>query len=375
MSLVDDMYRTFRTTRGHKRVYLVFAMKRSGHHAIVNWICRQDGSVCHRNNAYRGWERGAIEGRKVRSYGRFPVNLLANFEDFDFSDWFDYRIDGFHDIRKARRVWRIIVLRDFRNWLASCMARKTETREIDRDVYENLCIPHRNERGDWKEPRLALYEKQLNEAGSTGSGLTTIKFDQWTLSKEYRRSVAESLGLSFSDAGAEEVVDFGGGSSFDHVGYDGNAADMKVHTRWKTDLNDEEFFRVLNTNLHLEELSENLFNGSQLSMASRAPERLLLGFRPASRNDIQMLLRLLEDLRSTHPEIDLCYDITRVPRELLREVEKLATGSGLNLSYVEEPTESEFKYVTGLLKTKDEACVLEKIEARVRLRTGLQFRA
>ena len=60
-----------------------------------------------------------------------------------------------------------------------------------------------------------------------------INFNKWHHSSLYRKEIAESLNLEFTDAGRERIKGYGGGSSFDGRKYDGQASQLKVLNRWQ----------------------------------------------------------------------------------------------------------------------------------------------
>ena len=58
-------------------------------------------------------------------------------------------------------------------------------------------------------------------------------YDRWFAEVEYRQRVAAELGVPHTDAGLQQVMNFGGGSSFEGTGTEGKAQGMRVLDRWR----------------------------------------------------------------------------------------------------------------------------------------------
>jgi hypothetical protein len=247
-----------------KNVYVILAMKRSGHHAFINWLCKQHGNVTNEQNSILGWERqemmSAWNRRKVYGSGK---DTVFNIEDFDMDDWANYSIGLFPCIAEADNIYPIVLLRDFRNWLASCLKRRTELGDRG-DVYRLLDDYGYNDRKDYKPGRISLYQKQLYVGihlyKQAVPNLITISYNDWFLHKEYRKKIAERLNILFTDKGFLEVLPHGGGSTFDGTSFDGRADQMKVLERWKEFEDDREMKSLLRKWHKLDNISEIYFN-------------------------------------------------------------------------------------------------------------------
>lgn len=123
--------------RRREQVWVVLAMRRSGHHAVLNQLCYQLGQVVHLNNCVMGsisrrawprsgrirhYEAGEAHDSGTQSRRRCrealanlrPVpNLVYSFEDADPE--IDYR--RFVEPHESYRV--LCITRDPYNWLAS----------------------------------------------------------------------------------------------------------------------------------------------------------------------------------------------------------------------------------------------------------------
>jgi len=115
----------------------------------------------------------------------------------------------------------ILVMRDFRNWAASCLKRRDTARgKNELDVVQKL------------PQRAKLWMKHARLAIRNPSWLTVISFNQWFQDEEYRKRICAELCIPFTDEGLNEVMAYGNGSSFDARRYNGKAQDMGVLERW-----------------------------------------------------------------------------------------------------------------------------------------------
>lgn len=230
--------------------YLILSMKRSGHHGFVNWLCKQHGDITHINNATNGWEDGNFTGGKVTKYG-FGVDTCVSIEDFDIDDWDKFKFDrmGFTHV--------VVFIRDFRNWLASCLKRREYSGDY-RDVYEALtCQAYRNDRGDVKPNRIELWKKHIRLFDSNPHGFHLVSYNKWVTDKLYRADIAQAMGVAFTDEGLREVSTFGQGSSFDGTNHS-NIDDMDVLKRYQQFEDDEEYKKIISDHKLLAALSEDL---------------------------------------------------------------------------------------------------------------------
>jgi hypothetical protein len=243
-------------------IYVILAMKRSGHHAFVNWLCKQHGNIIHIENTAKGWEDEKLESVWNRDYlyGDGSTGTVYSIEDFDIEDWNKYKIYDFPIFKRATNVYPIVFLRDFKNWVASCLKRR-ETSGDSRDVYEMLDSPGYNDRRELKPSRINLFERQLQECISPSiNGLISVKYDEWFASKKYREKIANQLDIKFTDEGLLEVPVAGGGSTFDGMNYDKSADKMEVLNRWKFFEKDPEMLSILDEHKTLKRLSDEYFN-------------------------------------------------------------------------------------------------------------------
>jgi hypothetical protein len=242
-------------------IYFVAAMKRSGHHAIVNWICKQHGNIRHINNAVEGWEKNSFKepthsAGKTTTYGE-GRDLLISIEDFDIEDWDTWTMWNFKEFEEASNIYRIIINRDYKNWLASCYTRFFQTNHDWQDVARALAVEYKNDRGDIKEPRMVLWGKLMYQSLWEGSAFMSINYNDWVTNEDYRAFLASRLSIPFTDEGKYDVSKFGGGSSFE--GQDLDTRSIDVLTRWQRFADDDIFNDYLNLYPKNIELSNEYF--------------------------------------------------------------------------------------------------------------------
>jgi len=222
--------------------YLVLAMGRSGHHAIIDWIGeRCYGEAVHYNNVIRGWEYGELipNKNKVRKLNNSDgkENSIYSIEDVPADEM--EKLDPYY-FNQLKNTVAIIVIRDPRNWLASSI-------KIGGDAYNYLDKPINKDRLYCS--RIDAYKSHLHEAlGNTYNikmPRTFVLYDKWFECSEYRDIVSFRLGLINIPGIPGKVSGFAGGSSFDKKRYDGKANKMNVLTRYKSMANNSDYKRLL----------------------------------------------------------------------------------------------------------------------------------
>lgn len=215
-------------------------MSRSGNHALVNWIMRQaSGRVCFLNCA-EPRTNPFLSARPLDEHGTVTQ---VNYADFDLAaeregclsrkdlllfsheDCFlgmlsrSGRFEADHDrwLGTSRRRVDVLLLRDPFNLFAS--------RIIGSDGDGATATAFRI----WKQHAREFLGLRRN----LREDRVLVSYNRWVRDLAYRREVAETLGLAFSDAGRHDVPSVGAGSSFDGRAFDGNASAMGVLERWK----------------------------------------------------------------------------------------------------------------------------------------------
>lgn len=225
-----------------KKLYLVFALRRSGRHAVKNWLCRLmtnaimptllidsklkmrredvvklppsewfSNTIIHYRNGRRDNKRKR-KGKSIKADIQAYDNVVVGLEDcyLQLCEVPDF------DVRY------IVIVRDPYNWLASFLLHpKTQRPGWDVNIPGRIAI--------WKEH----VREALGETNVLGDNVIFIDFSRWVKSEEYRKEIAVRFDLEYSDKGLDDVLSAGDGSTFDGIRFDGKARQMKVLERYR----------------------------------------------------------------------------------------------------------------------------------------------
>lgn len=224
-----------------KTIYRVAGLRRSGNHAVLNWMLAQmPGLTCFNNNQQNhppentGLKRAVMHGT-----GRY--NLVIGHEDQPLEIFTAPLKRSWYGGMK--RHFDVLILRDPYNWLASRYAWQEELGQRFRED-EN-----------YRQQLIAQYKAYARLFGEWQKAgwpeKIALNYNRWAVEREYRRALAKRLDLRFTDRGRDKVSIHGQGSSFDGQKYHGRGSEMPVLERWQQ-FQDDPFFR----NLFDEELKE-----------------------------------------------------------------------------------------------------------------------
>lgn len=249
-------------------------LQRSGNHPLINWLFTQAKEV----RCFLNWapvdqnpfiyfqKRGTVDEFQTDFFEKF--NILAeqlgffskkNFLMYSYEDEFlkDVATDRFernHDrwLGKSADRFDVLLLRDPFNLFASRLKKED-------DVIENrYSLRVESERKTlirlWKE-----YAKEFLGDTNFLPNKVTISYNHWFLDENYRKSLADKLGLDFSDETMNKVLPVGGGSSFDRTSKDASGTSMKVLDRWKHYQNEEIYKSIFKSDPEIIELSNRIF--------------------------------------------------------------------------------------------------------------------
>jgi hypothetical protein len=194
----------------------LLSVPRSGHHAVIQWLCSQESSSMYLNNSSikdgvtEGQFRKFVDGKsekvihKVKYIDKMSEEypfVLINYVGMDPKEIYNnYGTDS--------KI--AIVVRDIFNTLASMKGRKGgvwsgRVKHIKNwEKYVKLCLAKNN--------------------------IIDINFNKWFVDIDYRKNVAERVGIKFTDRGLDFVSDIGK-SSFEIQEKDGRK--LKVLERYK----------------------------------------------------------------------------------------------------------------------------------------------
>ena len=250
-----------------------YAMRRSGHHAVMNWIFAQiDESIYFHNDiiCHKPPRMYIDRGRLIKKRDPFPRNL--SYFVFNCEDAYLKKIDEYKrnpktlmKLKSPLKIDKIIVLRDPFNLFASRIRlfdRNNTIREesgkkplpLGRDLCQASEISWAGGRSAerWKEHAREF----LGETSFLGSSMA-ISYNEWFSSESYRKKASKELGLKFSDKNLQRVPSNGHGSSFDMITKDNKAQEMKVLSRWEKYVKDDRFLGLFDDELF--ELSYKIY--------------------------------------------------------------------------------------------------------------------
>ncbi len=213
------------------RLLYVMGMRRSGHHAIVNWA-RGHVDTQHKPPKYsvhlndsRVAIRASVSKREMIRFRPFTV---VNFEDKPMrrlTTLLDTSSKNYEQNRELLGEFdgsgSILVIRNPFN----CLASRIKHPWLRPGNYTH-----------WKEQA----KEHLGYAKFLPDCLQ-LKFEEWFESAACRQKLSSWLGWEFSDLGLEWMSGRGGGSSFDKMKFKGAAQKMTVSERWRSMLGNDKF--------------------------------------------------------------------------------------------------------------------------------------
>ncbi|MEH6737653.1 MAG: hypothetical protein V7695_03785 [Sulfitobacter sp.] len=206
----------------------VFGMRRSGNHAIIDWLMRNapqaaTGGVFYNNcrfnknplQAYGSLDVYGVDGqvqphkdvpkaKRIAAGGAAPMVIVSYEDRMPQPVGAQQKAsEGFSDGDFTRQV---IIYRSFLNWSASMLAKLK-----------------RND-GYGATDRMRIMANSLNgyidglDRIADAQGIVAICYDEWMTSETYRASILKKLNLPLRDLERGTVQRYGGGSSFQEKG-------------------------------------------------------------------------------------------------------------------------------------------------------------
>lgn len=219
-----------------------FGLRRGGNHGVIAWIAQQYPSpIVFLNNVKSSPDPfrvkaipfpNAIPERRLSPAeadelrARQKELLLVSFESAKLrqvaSD--EGSLLGASVIGRSERTKKMLLLRDFYNWIAS----NVRVFEDQRGGFsEKQCESH-----------IKLWVSYAREfCGQTASlgtsDVVKISYNRWLNDEAYRAEILASAGIAVVNNSRSVVPANGGGSSFNGTSYSGNAESMDVLSRWR----------------------------------------------------------------------------------------------------------------------------------------------
>ena len=197
------LYKNIFKADGHKLVFRVLSIRRSGQHAIMNWIQNQyKGNLAFYNNVQQGKNVFESSDNRETRYRPWINNnaLLYNIENPALDNSLNESGIGSYDFMR-----NIIIMRDPFNCFAS---------------YYSATWPWGNPFKTNMQSRLyfvGLWKSLAREYLGYNFKLENkllINYNQWVLDIQYRESIAAEFGSHFTDDGFNATPTYGSGSSF-----------------------------------------------------------------------------------------------------------------------------------------------------------------
>lgn len=232
----------------------VVGLRRSGNHAILNWILRQaDPPVTHFNDVNPQCPYDEDVRVRVGDPSAKRLNwLIYSVEDTSLAilaDKSSYPQRSRYEGLAIGRSLDLILLRDPFNFIASRFRKGGDWGR--KSIYVSGLSPAQM----W-----VTYAREfLGETNWLSNDAIRVNYNAWCVSKQYRSDLAQKLGLTFTDSGFQEVSRVGGGSSFDGTIMSGEAQSMSTGQRWRI-FRDDDRYRDLFRDPLLLDLAEHMFD-------------------------------------------------------------------------------------------------------------------
>lgn len=259
------------------QVIRFYGTRRSGHHAVWQWVARQiNGMVVNLNNLQTefgtpyAFMDGTLQQADERYYRTIDPPMLLNRDQpishvtYNFESYAPSAFSPPARLMPTPEDWptrHVLVLRDPLNLVAS-RVRHFRNTEVSIFVKPNAYYAY------------IAWCKAVMSGSLPVHPCTVVNYNRWFLDRDYRRSLAEELNIPFSDRGIEQVAEAGGGSSFDGQKFEGHAQKMDVLNRYQA-MKDDQIFQatVLEFAADFKLITEQLFAGLVDYSFSFAPNK------------------------------------------------------------------------------------------------------
>lgn len=254
-----------------KRFVLV-STPRSGHHAVANWILRQvSGTRCMFTAAsvqdiplrpdkpvyatehwwYEGDTRAVRDNERLE---RFMAGTKSGSAERLSAIMDCYEREPLQLVQRYYEdcpAVQVLVIRNVFNTIASMIKRRPQAPFFNLEVWKSLA---------------------REAARPTRNDQVVILFDRWHADTGYRRQLSEQLQIEFTDAGRDEILAIGRGSSFDGVEkFDSRASGMDVLNRHRDFMDHPTVASRVLSDPEAVELNQSLF-GDFMTGAGSTPE-------------------------------------------------------------------------------------------------------
>jgi hypothetical protein len=294
----------------------IFGLRRSGNHAIINWLGAQAPYKPHFFNnvpnsgesPFRtGKNRGEIKGtclkelwyphpcyKKVDDDQISKVKdlhkeiLMYSYEELDLEVLLkqDYPLHREEMVGKSQKRIDVITLRDFVNWLASKLyIPEDQQYKKDRLSWQGLTasrfeknrkdLPFFNYYENWEKDAEWIrglsyisihkkinmwlgYAREMLGRTIILENMVPVIYNRWVIDEEYRRNIIDKFpGFIFSDKTKDIISGRGGGSTFQTGEQDANK--LSIFDRWKYLRNNKIFYDLVKYHVKQMEYNNEIF--------------------------------------------------------------------------------------------------------------------
>jgi hypothetical protein len=260
------------------KLILMVGLKRSGLHAVANWLVGLSHPAVLINNSPLKRLGFSSPMSRTLTTSPLPVRLYAGHPALCIDDDGQEKltvlsgseklmivlfqsqslqhlaqhtmIEGVH----ARKTQVLLQLRDPFNWSASYRAK---SREAEDDLHWPPL---------WRE-----YASEFTGKTKYFPAARHLNYNRWLQDRSYRESIAQSLSLPFNDNHRNVVTDHAGGSSFEATLFQRRGSEMRLTERWRHFREDRTYLAALEANPDIVELGAQLFDlPAELKLFARA---------------------------------------------------------------------------------------------------------
>jgi hypothetical protein len=250
-------------------LFTFFALKRSGHHAVMVWLAYHFNLpifVLNNIKPYTDpylttaftnkWDKESdwlvhIDDENVEQIRNLYKHcLVVGFQDFhipSLKDGRDFIWERQRTVGESLKIFNILILRDPFNMLVSRWHKPGVVPKLidDSEILDT-----------WE-----IYAEEYSGITNFLTSKIPVNYNLWFSSLDYRKQLSAQFELSFTDAGLNVVPKSaaGRGSSFDGTSYDGRGSQMKVLERWKSYQQDERFYKAFRERHKLATLYRKIF--------------------------------------------------------------------------------------------------------------------
>jgi hypothetical protein len=250
-------------------LFIFFALKRSGHHAVMVWLAYHFNLpifVLNNIKPYtdpylttafnNNWDKESdwlvhIDDGNVEQVRNLHKHcLVIGYQDFNITnlkDGKDIILERKKNLGESLKIFNLLILRDPFNLLVSRWYKPGPAPKLidDSDILDM-----------WE-----IYAEEYVGVTNFLEFKVPVNYNLWFSSIEYRQQLSAQFGLDFTDTGLNVVPKSaaGVGSSFDKTTYDGKGNQMKVLERWKLGREDKRFIEAFRNRHKLASLYRKIF--------------------------------------------------------------------------------------------------------------------